>query len=164
MQCLLDRREGKICNDMDIRCSGGNASSIKPFNFGYFSDISNARIQCLLRTTTKEGIKCDHYFTYDVDPKQQSTLLKILDNRCEPVNYAGITLAIVLTTFLIGCLIILLVKVHNVIQDKREYAKFDEERKNNTTYVNESPLYKPPITTYQMPNSLKTTDLEMSSL
>lgn len=164
VQCLLDRREGKICNDLDFRCSGGNSSSIKPFNFGYFNDISDASIQCLLRTTTKDGIKCDHHFTYEIDPKLQTTMLKIHDYRCTPVNYAGITLSIVLATFLIGCLIILMIKVHNVIQDKREYAKFDEERKNNTTYVDESPLYKPPITTYELPSSLKNADTEMNSL
>lgn len=162
MLCLLERREGKTCNDLDLRCSSGKP--LKAFHFEYYSDISDARIQCLLRVTTKDGIKCDHYFTYEIDLQQQTTMLKILNNRCSPVNFAGITMGIVAATFLIGCLIILLVKTHNIIQDKREFAKFDEERKNMTTYNYESPIYNSPIRKYELPNSIKNEEVEMNSL
>lgn len=91
-------------------------------------------------------------------------MLKILDNRCTPVNFAGITLTIVAATFLIGCLIILLVKVHNIVQDKREFARFDEERKNMTTYNFESPIYNSPIRKYELPTSIKNEEAQMNSL
>lgn len=164
VKCLLDRRDGRPCNDLDYRCSGGNESLIKPFNFGYLNDISDASIQCLLRITTKDGIKCDHRFTYEIDPQQQTTMLKIQDFRCTPVNYAEITIAIVAGTFLLGCLVILFLKVHNIIQDKREFAKFDEERKNMTTYNYESPIYNSPIRKYEMPDSINTDEVDMNSL
>lgn len=165
VQCLLDRREGNTCNDLDQRCSSGNTSTdVRPFHFEYFNDISDASIQCLLRVTTKDGSKCDHRFTYVIDPQQQTTMLKILDNRCTPVNFAGITMAIVAATFLIGCLMIVLLKVHNVIQDKREFAKFDEERKNMTTYNYESPIYNSPIRKYDIPSAIKNEEMEMNSL
>lgn len=163
VKCLLDRREGRPCIDLDYRCSGGNASSIKPFDFGYFSDISDASVQCLLRITTKDGIKCDHHFTYDIEPQQQTTVLKILDNHCTPVNVVGISVTIVAITFLIGCLIILLIKVHNVIQDEREYAKFHEEVKLNM-FNNVSPIYNSPIRKYELPSSLKNDEVERNSL
>lgn len=73
-------------------------------------------------------------------------------------------MAIVAATFLIGCLMIVLLKVHNVIQDKREFAKFDEERKNMTTYNYESPIYNSPIRKYDIPSAIKNEEMEMNSL
>lgn len=152
-----------MCADLEKRCSPANTTA-KPFLYEFYNDISDASIQCLLRITTKDDIKCDHRFTYEIDLTKQTTMLKILNNRCTPVNVAGITIFIVSATFLIGCLVILLVKIHNIIQDKREFAKFDEERRNMTKYNYESPIYNSPIRKYDIPNLIKNEELEMNSL
>jgi protocadherin alpha len=68
------------------------------------------------------------------------------------VNYAAYGLgAVVISTFLLGMIILCVIKINIMIADKREYAKFEEERKQTEYMINESPLYKSPVTKFENP-------------
>lgn len=45
------------------------------------------------------------------------------------------------------------IKFNMFLADKREFAKFEEERKQQTEYKFESPIYKSPVTTFRNPQS-----------
>lgn len=47
----------------------------------------------------------------------------------------------------------MIIKVNMFLADKREFAKFEEERKAQTEYKFESPIYKSPITVFRNPQS-----------
>lgn len=106
----------------------------------------------MVRITDTEGAQCDYHFAYVVNSESQS-YLRILNGDCTKLNVATITWMIVLVTFLIGLMFIGLVKVHNVVQDKREFAKFEKERLNQTQYEFQSPLYRSPVSQYEMPQN-----------
>lgn len=40
-----------------------------------------------------------------------------------------------------------------MISDRREFARFDQERREQTMYRFESPIYKSPVTSYEVPLS-----------
>lgn len=61
--------------------------------------------------------------------------------------------AIILFTFLAGIAVLLLVKCNIMISDRREFARFDQERREQTMYRFESPIYKSPVTSYEVPLS-----------
>lgn len=113
---------------------------------------TDANIICIARVNYDEDV-CEYKFTYDLDENRQ-TKLRIENSKCPPLGVAKISIiAIILGTFLIGLLILLIVRCNMYIADKREYAKFEEERQKHTLYLNESPLYKSPITHFRNPNS-----------
>jgi hypothetical protein len=100
-----------------------------------------------------EDTVCEYKFTYELD-ENRDTNLRIENKTCPPTNIAAISIiGVIIATFLIGLLVILLVKCNMYLADKREYAKFEKERLEHTQYLNQSPLYKSPISIYKNPNS-----------
>lgn len=61
-------------------------------------------------------------------------------------------IGIIIATFLLGLIIIMIIKVNMYLADKREFAKFEEERLQ-TEYKYESPIYKSPVTIFRNPQS-----------
>lgn len=113
----------------------------------------DADILCIARVRYDENTVCEYKFTYELD-ENQKTNIHIEDTNCPPTNVAMFSIiGIIIATFLIGLLVIMIVKVNMFIADKREFAKFEEERKNQTEYKFESPLYKSPITQFRNPQS-----------
>lgn len=47
----------------------------------------------------------------------------------------------------------MVIKVNIFLADKREFAKFEEERQAQTEYNFQSPIYKSPITQFRNPQS-----------
>lgn len=156
---MLERREGLECLDLQNKCTANG----NEFKTQFFNDISDKPIQCMLRITTKDGQLCDHRFTYTVDDSVISHLT-ILDKVCSVVN-AGFALGIgMLATFLLGCFVIMIIKVHHTVQDKREFAKFEAEQKEMTKYDFESPIYNSPVRRYEIPRCLSVEENEMNTL
>ena len=96
---------------------------------------------------------CEYKFTYELD-EEADTNIRIADATCPPVNVAAYgILGVIIATLLIGFIIIMFIKVNIFLADKREFAKFEEERKAQTEYKFESPIYKSPVTTFRNPQS-----------
>lgn len=95
---------------------------------------------------------CEYKFTYELEG--WDTSIRIADASCPPVNVAAYSIiGIIIATFLIGLLILMFIKFNMFLADKREFAKFEEERKQQTEYKFESPIYKSPVTTFRNPQS-----------
>jgi integrin beta 1 len=96
---------------------------------------------------------CEYKFTYDQEGNAE-TNLHIGSASCPPINVAAYSiLGIVIATFLLGLIILMVIKVNISLADKREFAKFEEERKQQTEYKFESPIYKSPVTTFRNPQN-----------
>lgn len=93
---------------------------------------------------------CEYKFTYDQD-EYDDTNIRIADASCPPVNVAAYSIiGVILATFLLGLIILMVIKFNMYLADKREYAKFEEERKA-TNCVYQSPIYKSPVSTFLNP-------------
>ncbi|XP_020286322.1 integrin beta-PS-like [Pseudomyrmex gracilis] len=68
-----------------------------------------------------------------------------------PINVFGIARNIVISTVIIGFLILFIWKILTTIHDKREYAKFEKERALAKWDRGENPLYKQAISTFSNP-------------
>lgn len=96
---------------------------------------------------------CEYKFTYVVEEDAETNIL-IADASCPPVNVAAYSIiGVVIATFLLGFIILMVIKVNMYLVDKREFAKFEEEQKAQTEYKFESPIYKSPITEFRNPQS-----------
>lgn len=70
-------------------------------------------------------------------------------------------IGIIIITFLLGLLVLLIVKFNIYIADKREYARFEEEQMKQTEYKFESPIYKSPVTEFRNPQRDNVNDFEL---
>lgn len=68
-----------------------------------------------------------------------------------PINVLGVALGVVISTVIIGFLILLIWKILTMIHDKREYAKFEKERVLAKWDRGENPLYKQATSTFSNP-------------
>lgn len=109
---------------------------------------------CFVRTV-KETTTCTIPYVYYFN-KDNTVTLKIANKVCRtPLHAAfipGIIFAAVLFTGIVGLLIW---KCWTAIQDKREYAKFEQERKKTVYCLDENPLFKPATTHFNVPSAFK---------
>lgn len=134
------------------------------FYYEFVDDISHSKVQCTIRFTTGEGVQCDKKFTYQINELSESSLL-VLRSECKKGLSVGSVFAItIVTTVVLGILLILLIKLVNYTRDKREFARFEEEKNKHTEYSLQSPIYNSPIRTYQMPVELSGSAFEMNRL
>lgn len=109
-----------------------------------------------------EDTVCEYKFTYELD-ESSDTNIRIATTSCPPANVAAYSIiGIIISTFLIGFIVLMIYKVNIFLADKREFAKFEEDRAQ-TEYKFESPLYRSPVTTFQNPQNerLSKSDFEM---
>lgn len=170
-------KENRLCGyyDQCVRClilgqnncteNGCSSETNSTFDFEIVKEIPISNISCIVRINDEEGRPCEHRFTYKVDAQQQS-YLKVFINSCQYINVGATGAIIVVATFLLGCFILVAIKTWNSVQDKREFARFETERQNQTTYQFESPLYNSPNRRYEVPPELfaEDRDMEMKSL
>lgn len=148
-QCTINRRLGHECLDYDEKCSRNGML----YKSEFYDNISDAKIICIARIRYDDDTVCEYKFTYDLDEKLE-TNIRIEDTTCPPVNVAAYSIiAVIIATFLIGFLILMIIKFNMYLADKREFAKFEEEQKNQTLYKFESPIYKSPVTTFRNPQN-----------
>lgn len=114
---------------------------------------TDANIQCIARVRYDDDTVCEYKFTYDQEGNGE-TKISIASASCPPVNVAAYSIfGIIIATFLLGLIILMVIKVNMFLADKREFAKFEEERQQQTEYKFESPLYKSPVTTFRNPQN-----------
>lgn len=159
--CVLERNEWKNCTDLDERCMAKDGTK---FYYEFVDDISDSKIQCITRFTSNEGVQCDKRFTYEINEQSESSL-RILRAECKKGLSIGSVFGIgIASTLVLGILVILLIKLVNYTRDKREFARFEEEKNKNTNYSMDSPIYNSPIRSYQMPAELSGSAFEMNRL
>ena len=115
------------------------------------NDPTDAEIQCIARVRYDDDTVCEYKFTYELDG-DYGTNINIADAACPPVNVAAYSIiGVIIATFLLGFIILMVIKVNMILADKREFAKFEEERLGATEYQFESPIYKSPISKFRNP-------------
>lgn len=106
---------------------------------------------CYMRIKYEDTF-CEYEYSYNVD-KASHTTLTILNQTCPPANYAIIGfISALIATVVVGLLSLCIWFICVSIKDKREYARFEMEQKEKTRYsLQMSPIYKSPITNYEVP-------------
>lgn len=156
VHCRLQQKEGIECTD---RCEDTDGT---PFLVNFNNEITESNLTCVVRIMDEENRPCDYRYVYEVNEGQQSRL-DVKYYKCTHLNYGATGGLIFLATLILGLLVLVTVKVVNVFQDRREFSRFEEERKNATRYEFESPIYNSPNRRYEVPDSLAGNDFEMKS-
>lgn len=165
VRCLIARQSNDTaCEKMTDVCTGQNG---REFDYDFTNDLDPEKIMCVVRMksdgksakgssnkeSTAEDDICEHYFSYDVDDQGHSWL-KIKQSTCTRISVAWMSGLIILATLLFGLVMVIVVKVWFVYHDNRIMAEF-EKQKHETTYAVESPIYKSPITKYEVPEAYR---------
>lgn len=101
------------------------------------------------------GHVCEHRFGYRVadEPQQQRlSYLRIVRQECSaPVGAAVLGASILVATFLVGFMVLMAVKMVHMVQDRREFARFEAEVRQTKYEEFTSPLYRSPTRVYEVP-------------
>lgn len=111
---MILRKEGKKCSDLSKLCQSQNG---KEFIGEYFKEIPEPNKKCILRIIDDTGIQCEHYFDYRIDDFYKSQL-RIVHNKCNPVNAAYFGIGIAVFILLLGLIFIIIVKTTFIINVK----------------------------------------------
>ncbi|XP_014480334.1 PREDICTED: integrin beta-PS-like isoform X1 [Dinoponera quadriceps] len=105
----------------------------------------------ICRTPGDEG--CTFVFKYQYQNNRGDIRMYTIqaqeDRTCPaPINVLGVALGVVISTVVIGFLILLVWKILTMIHDKREYARFEKERSQTKFGRNDNPIFIPATTTF----------------
>lgn len=87
-------------------------------------------------------------------------MLKIVDQDCSRVNVTAQLMTVAGLTVLIGLVFLVIFKVKFFIEDRRMFKQFEKEQQNETAYEMWSPLYKSPISTFEVPKEMADSELK----
>lgn len=114
---------------------------------------------CVMRLTQRDNSAvCEHRFGYRVVDASTTRVshLQIARERCaEPMDAAVVGAGILVGTFLLGCAILMAVKMVTVLKDRREFARFEAELKGMRYEEFTSPLYRSPNRVYEVPELVR---------
>lgn len=176
VKCIINRKLERECSDYTKECASRDGILYKSeffddisgkfktktltthknfifrdMKFIYFLSFTDSNISCISRVHYDEDTICEYKFTYSLDDNGE-TFIRIADRSCPPINVAAFTiLGVCIATFLLGLIILMIVKFNMYLGDKREFAKFERERQQQTEYKYESPIYKSPLTEFRNP-------------
>ncbi len=101
---------------------------------------------------------CTYRYTSILSPEKQVSVMLLLTDEgekevCPNVNAMAISLGMFGLIVLLGLLTFLIYKCYLVVDDRRIYAKFEQEAKQLQYAANQNPndIYKSPITEYKNP-------------
>lgn len=112
------------------------------------SPITGDQKYKLCRTIDDHRCTTVHRYRYD---KDQNIIIEVLKKKSCPPSILVWALGVIGTIFLAGLTMLLIWKAFTTIHDKREYVRFENERKKVKWHTNENPLYKDATTTFQNP-------------
>ncbi|XP_042877384.1 integrin beta-PS-like isoform X1 [Penaeus japonicus] len=127
-----------------------NKCEIKPQPVDYLDDkiINMARLCTFEDSTTG----CYFNFTYLYMDNGKYSIYVQREQQCpEPAPVLGIVFGLVAAIVAIGLLTLLIWKLLTTIHDRREYAKFEDERRKAQWNTDANPLYRPATNTFQNP-------------
>jgi len=105
--------------------------------------------------THKNESYCQYTFLYKQDTTNKTDVVMSLENVICPVlvkpDYLGWIMGIAGMIVCVGMLTLLLWKTFTTISDRREYARFEEERLKMKFNSNSNPIFKQATTTIQNP-------------
>ncbi|KAF0293498.1 Integrin beta-PS [Amphibalanus amphitrite] len=94
---------------------------------------------------------CRYQFVYGYDGETQ-VIRAQETKKCPPaINILGIVLTLIAAIVVVGMAVLMLWKLLTTIHDRREYAKWDSERKMAKWDTGENPIYKQATSTYKNP-------------
>lgn len=67
------------------------------------------------------------------------------------VYFLAVVLGVIGSILLAGLILLIMWKLFTTLHDRREYAKFENERKNARWNRGDNPLFKNPTSTFQNP-------------
>lgn len=106
---------------------------------------------CLVRSRDDRPCKVPYVYKFQ---KNGTVTLYVGPKAC--VRHAAIVPSIISAAVLLTGIISLLIwKCWTHIQDKREYAKFEQERKRTVYALDENPLFRPATTRFRVPSMYK---------
>uniref|UniRef100_A0A913I850 Integrin beta n=1 Tax=Strongyloides stercoralis TaxID=6248 RepID=A0A913I850_STRER len=95
---------------------------------------------------------CTFYFLYYTDGKDNLTVwVKEVKDCPAPFPVLVVVLAVIAAIVLLGLILLFLWKLITLIHDRREFAKFEQERLAARWTTNENPIYKQATTTFKNP-------------
>ncbi|VDD87789.1 unnamed protein product [Enterobius vermicularis] len=111
--------------------------------------VINGTEQCQFVDTSDD---CTFYFLYLDDEDNNVTVWVKKEKDCPPpVPVLAIVLGVIAGIVILGLLLLLVWKALTVIHDRREVAKFENERLMAKWDTNENPIYKQATTTFKNP-------------
>ncbi|XP_035783330.1 integrin beta-nu-like isoform X1 [Anopheles albimanus] len=153
VRCEVQEKNSEPCQNKEARCR-----QKEYFYQVEFSNNVDESHQCVFRYKIDERV-CDYNYSYESIGKHQ-TLIKIRDVKCEEVKSAAIYVSIiVLIVFATGMIIVLGYRLKTWREDKAIFAKFEKERAHETEYRELSPIYRSPISSFQVPPEMEATVL-----
>ncbi|XP_043256533.1 integrin beta-PS-like isoform X1 [Colletes gigas] len=109
----------------------------------------------ICRTNGEEGCIFIFKYQYYRDSTGGEKIFKILAEKGKtcptPINVVGIAAGLMVSTVILGFLILLIWKIWTTIYDRREYAKFEQERALAKWHRDDNPLYKQATSTFKNP-------------
>ncbi|XP_011864288.1 PREDICTED: integrin beta-nu isoform X1 [Vollenhovia emeryi] len=109
---------------------------------------------CFVRTVQDRTV-CNIPYIYQFQ-HNKTVILRIADKTCRTVMHAAFLPAIIFgAVLLFGITGLLMWKSWISMQDRREYAKFEQERQRTVYALDENPLFRPAITRFRVPSMYK---------
>jgi len=111
------------------------------------SIVDDPQVRKMCRSTDDD--ECMFYYAYEYN---SNIVYAQRTKECpEPVDILAIVLGVVLGIVFIGLALLLIWKLLTTIQDRRELASFEKERKNAKWDTGENPIYKQATSTFKNP-------------
>ncbi|XP_058062590.1 integrin beta-nu [Anopheles bellator] len=152
VRCAVQTKNDLFCEDFDMRCR----EKIGLYKVDFVNTV-NASHNCTFRFSHEENV-CDYKYSYELIGNRL-TLLKVQDIICKQVDLVTAGLTIAISIFVGGLMFLLCYQLKITYDDRRMFAKFEEEREQHTQYREQSPIYKSPISEFQVPPEMESTVL-----
>ncbi|XP_053673915.1 integrin beta-nu [Anopheles nili] len=148
VRCAVNEMNDLPCQDLDNRCR----EKIGLYTIELVTS-NDASLNCTFRFSNDENT-CDYKYSYELAQNHQ-TVLKIQRFECKAINFLTAGISIAVSIILGGLVLLMSYRVKIMYDDRKMFAKFEQERQD-TVYQMESPLYKSPITKFQVPAEMET--------
>ncbi|CAD7079228.1 unnamed protein product [Hermetia illucens] len=151
---LVRERKDEKVDIMEV-CADSNKM---PFSYSFVESLQDNERVCIARVQFETGLSCDFPYIYDATKGSKQLYIVWDEEACKPVNYAAWISVSIIATILFGLLLIVIMKLFVMFQEKREFATFKEQIEKNQWEANVSPLYKDPVRSYRMPDNMDGTE------
>ncbi|XP_062706548.1 integrin beta-nu [Aedes albopictus] len=152
VRCAIHKKLGRQCDSIEGECK----SKLGLYKAEFINTLGDT-LNCTARITN-DGQTCDYKYTYELE--ERLTVLRIMDQDCTQINKATAFMTIAGLTLLLGLMFVVAYKVKTHLEDQRLYRLFQEEQMNQTSYEMTSPLYKSPVSEFQVPKEIADIELK----
>ncbi|KAL3282739.1 hypothetical protein HHI36_005908 [Cryptolaemus montrouzieri] len=143
VECKVFRTGTLKGGDCELKCT--------PYVFQEVEEIKEDELrkgERMCRFLDRKTCSILYKYYYDGD---KNLIVKVQKYKRCPPNALVWTLGVIGTIVLAALVMLLVWKLFTTIHDRREYVKFENERKNLKWHRDENPLYRDAITTFKNP-------------